>query len=76
LHGAFQVAIRVDDVDGGVLGIARTASTFWVRSGQDVGLLAVPYRVDTAVDLTSRTSRGGGPEVEVRAETGAGRGAG
>jgi ABC-2 type transport system ATP-binding protein len=79
LHGAFQVAIRVDDVGGAILGVARSAGTFWVRSGQDIGLLAVPYRVDTAVDRTSRTSRtsrGGGPEVDVRAETGAGRGAG
>ena len=48
LHGAFQVAIRVDDVDGAAMGVARSEDTFWVRSGQDVGLLAVPYRVDTA----------------------------
>ena len=56
LHGAFQVAIRVDDVDGAAMGVARSEDTFWVRSGQDVGLLAVPYRVDAAA-----VERGGRP---------------
>ena len=67
LHGAFQVAIRVDDTDGAPMGVARSEDTFWVRSGQDVGLLAVPYTVDTGTGTGSGT-------VEVR--TSAGRGAG
>jgi hypothetical protein len=67
LHGAFQVAIRVDDVDGAVIGVVRSPDTFWVRSGQDVGLLAVPYRVDTTADPGA---------VPVRARTRAGRGGG
>jgi hypothetical protein len=66
LHGAFQVAIRVDDVDGAIVGVERSKDTFWVRSGQDVGLLAVPYRVETAADRTSRAA------VDVRAGRGAG----
>jgi ABC-2 type transport system ATP-binding protein len=68
LHGAFQVAVQVDDVDGAVLSVARSDSTFWVRSGQDLGLLAVPYQVGASVEVTSRTS-----PAEVDA---AGRGAG
>jgi ABC-2 type transport system ATP-binding protein len=76
LHGAFQVAIRVDDVEGAVLGVARSEGTFWVRSGQEVGLLAVPFQVDAvAADATSGTGRGGRPQVESRAEAGAGRSA-
>ena len=35
LHGAFQVALQVDDIDGAVLGVTRSEHTFWVRSGQD-----------------------------------------
>jgi ABC-2 type transport system ATP-binding protein len=70
LHGAFQVAVRVDDVDGAVLGMARSEGTFWVRSGQDLGLLAVPYRVDATVGVAVPTG------VDGRAGTGAGRGAG
>jgi ABC-2 type transport system ATP-binding protein len=66
LHGAFQVAIRVDDMDGAIVGVERSKDTFWVRSGQDVGLLAVPYRVQTAADRAS------GAEVDVRAGRGAG----
>ena len=60
LHGAFQVAIRVDDLDGAAMGVARSEDTFWVRSGQDVGLLAVPYRVDTAVRCRRRRLRHSG----------------
>ena len=83
LHGAFQVAIRVDDVDGAAMGVARSEDTFWVRSGQDVGLLAVPYRVDTAAAGAAGGAAGGvagttpgvmSGTVEVR--TSAGRGAG
>ncbi len=58
LHGAFQVAVRVDDVDGAAVGVARSKDTFWVRSGQDVGLLNVPYQVATAVEVTA--GRGAG----------------
>jgi hypothetical protein len=77
LHGAFQVAIRVDDTDGAAMGVARSEETFWVRSGQDVGLLAVPYRVDTtASGLRASGALSTGGTVEVRAETSAGRGAG
>ncbi|HEY6749221.1 MAG TPA: ABC transporter ATP-binding protein [Mycobacteriales bacterium] len=65
LYGAFQVAVRVDDVEGTIMGVTRSRDTFWVRSGQAVGLLAVPYRV--------RTSSG---ELEQQAGTSAGRGAG
>ena len=56
LHGAFQVAVQVDDVDGVVLGVARSEHTFWVRSGQDLGLLAVPYQVGASVDAPTRSS--------------------
>jgi ABC-2 type transport system ATP-binding protein len=56
LHGAFQVAVQVDDVDGVVLGVARSEHTFWVRSGQDLGLLAVPYQVVASVDAPTRSS--------------------
>jgi ABC-2 type transport system ATP-binding protein len=62
LHGAFQVAVSVDDVDGTPIGVARSADTFWVRSGQDAGLLAVPYQVAT-----------GTGQVQVRATSQAGR---
>jgi hypothetical protein len=48
LHGAFQVAVRVDDADGTAIGVERSAETFWVRSGQDAGLLAVPFQVGTS----------------------------
>ncbi|MGN6524193.1 MAG: ABC transporter ATP-binding protein [Actinomycetes bacterium] len=68
LHGAFQVAVQVDDIDGAVLGVARSEHTFWVRSGQDLGLLAVPYQVGASVDAATRSS-----PAEVDA---AGRGAG
>ena len=68
LHGAFQVAVQVDDIDGAVLGIARSEHTFWVRSGQDLGLLAVPYQVGASVDAATRSS-----PAEIDA---AGRGAG
>ena len=69
LHGAFQVAVRVDDVDGTAIGVERSAETFLVRSGQDAGLLAVPY------ELTSAARPAPAP-VRVRATTKAGRGAG
>jgi len=58
LHGAFQVAVRVDDVDGATVGVARSKDTFWVRSGQDVGLLNVPYQVAAAVEVVA--GRGAG----------------
>ena len=58
LHGAFQVAVQVDDIDGAALGVARSTSTFWVRSGQELGLLAVPYEVGTSVGL-ARTAPAG-----------------
>jgi len=74
LHGAFQVAIRVDDVDGAVIGVVRSEDTFWVRSGQDAGLLNVPYEVRTAA--ADVRAPGGAGTVPVRAETSAGRGAG
>ncbi len=67
LHGAFQVAVRVDDVDGTAIGVERSAETFWVRSGQDAGLLAVPYQVAAAARPVP---------ARVRATTKAGRGAG
>jgi ABC-2 type transport system ATP-binding protein len=67
LHGAFQVAVRVDDADGTAIGVERSAETFWVRSGQDAGLLAVPFQVGTAArEVPAR----------VRATTKAGGGAG
>jgi ABC-2 type transport system ATP-binding protein len=56
LHGAFQIAVQVDDIDGAVLGVARSEHTFWVRSGQDLGLLAVPYQVGASVDAATRSS--------------------
>ena len=61
LHGAFQVAVRVDDVDGNTIGVVRSKETFWVRSGQDAGLLAVPYRVGSGVtaQVTVSTSAAG-----------------
>ncbi len=73
LHGAFQVAVRVDDLDGTAIGVERSAETFWVRSGQDSGLLAVPYEVATEVATASRPSPA---PVQVRTGTKAGRGAG
>jgi ABC-2 type transport system ATP-binding protein len=77
LHGAFQVAIRVDDVDGAAIGVVRSEDTFWVRSGQDVGLLNVPYDVRTAAgDVRASGTVSTGGTVQVRAETSAGRGAG
>lgn len=77
LHGAFQVAIRVDDVDGAVIGVVRSEDTFWVRSGQDAGLLNVPYDVRTAAgDIRGSGTVSTGGTVQVRAETSAGRGAG
>jgi ABC-2 type transport system ATP-binding protein len=80
LHGAFQVAIRVDDVGGAAMGVARSADTFWVRSGQDAGLLAVPYRVDTTASGAGATAGTGvgtaSGTVDVRTGTSAGRGAG
>jgi ABC-2 type transport system ATP-binding protein len=45
LHGAFQVAVQVADAAGTPLAVARATDTFWVRSGQQVGLLNVPYEV-------------------------------
>ena len=73
LHGAFQVAVRVDDLDGTAIGVERSAETFWVRSGQDSGLLAVPYEVAAEVAAASRRSPA---PVQVRTGTKAGRGAG
>jgi ABC-2 type transport system ATP-binding protein len=75
LHGAFQVAIRVDDIDGAAIGVVRSEDTFWVRSGQDAGLLNVPYEVRTAAGDDVRVS-GAVSTGPVRAETSAGRGAG
>jgi ABC-2 type transport system ATP-binding protein len=49
LHGAFQVAVQVSDAAGAPLAVARAADTFWVRSGQEVGLLNVPYEVTARV---------------------------
>jgi ABC-2 type transport system ATP-binding protein len=73
LHGAFQVAVRVDDLDGTAIGVERSAETFWVRSGQDSGLLAVPYEVAAEVAAASRP---GPAPAQVRTGTKAGRGAG
>ena len=73
LQGAFQVAVRVDDLDGTAIGVQRSAETFWVRTGQDSGLLAVPYEVATEVATASRRSPA---PVQVRTGTKAGRGAG
>jgi ABC-2 type transport system ATP-binding protein len=77
LHGAFQVAVRVDDLDGTAIGVERSAETFWVRSGQDAGLLAVPYEVATevAAEVAAESRRGPAP-VQVSRGTKAGRGAG
>jgi len=58
LHGNFQVALRVDDVEGQVMGAVRGKDTFRVRSGQDVGLLNVPYEVSAAVGLDAGTAAG------------------
>ena len=65
LHGAFQVAVRVDDADGTAIGVERSAETFWVRSGQDAGLLAVPFQVGTSARevparVRATTKAGGG----------------
>ena len=73
LHGAFQVAVRVDDLDGTAIGVERSAETFWVRSGQDSGLLAVPYEV--AVEVVAASRRDPAP-VQVSTGTKAGMGAG
>lgn len=73
LHGAFQVAVRVDDRNGTAIGVERSADTFWVRSGQESGLLAVPYQVDTEVTAAARP---GPAPVQVGTGTKAGRGAG
>jgi ABC-2 type transport system ATP-binding protein len=73
LHGAFQVAVRVDDRNGTAIGVERSADTFWVRSGKDAGLLAVPYQVDTEVTAAARP---GPAPVQVGTGTKAGRGAG
>jgi len=73
LHGAFQVAVRVDDRNGTAIGVERSAQTFWVRSGQESGLLAVPYEVDTEVTAAARP---GPAPVQVGTGTKAGRGAG
>ena len=73
LHGAFQVAVRVDDRNGTAIGVERSAQTFWVRSGQESGLLAVPYEVDTEVTAAARPVPA---PVQVGTGTKAGRGAG
>ena len=73
LHGAFQVAVRVDDHNGTAIGVERSAQTFWVRSGQESGLLAVPYEVATEVTAAARP---GPAPVQVGTGTKAGRGAG
>jgi ABC-2 type transport system ATP-binding protein len=73
LHGAFQIAVRVDDADGNAIGVERSAETFWVRSGQESGLLAVPYEVATEVATASRPDPA---PAQVRTGTKAGRGAG
>jgi ABC-2 type transport system ATP-binding protein len=73
LRGAFQVAVRVDDVNGAAIGVERSAETFKVRSGQEAGLLAVPYELTTEVATAS--GRGPAP-VQVRTGTKAGRGTG
>jgi len=56
LHGAFQVAVAVNDVDGNTIGVVRSKDAFWVRSGQDAGLLAVPYRVGAGVQVPARVT--------------------
>jgi len=73
LHGAFQVAVRVDDHNGTAIGVERSAQTFWVRSGQESGLLAVPYEVATEVTAAARPVPA---PVQVGTGTKAGRGAG
>jgi ABC-2 type transport system ATP-binding protein len=47
LHGAFRTAVQVADADGHPLAVGQTDTTFWVRSGQQAGLLNVPYEVAT-----------------------------
>ena len=74
LHGAFQVAVRVDDADGAPIGVVRSKDTFWVRSGQEAGLLAVPYRVDAAASGTVDAGASGARDAGIG--TSAGRGAG
>ena len=78
LRGAFQVAIRVDDVDGAAMGVARSDGTFWVRSGQDVGLLAVPYTVAAGSDTGSESGSdpGSGPRSGPRSGLRSGPGSG
>ena len=49
LHGAFVVAVRVDDAEGNPVAVGQTRDAFWVRSGQEVGLLNVPYEVTVRV---------------------------
>jgi len=73
MQGAFQVAVRVDHVDGRAIGVERSAKTFRARSGQDAGLLAVPYELAAEVATTSRRDP---PPARVRTGTKAGRGAG
>jgi ABC-2 type transport system ATP-binding protein len=45
LGGAFRTAVQVSDADGNPLAVAQTDDSFRVRSGQDAGLLNVPYEV-------------------------------
>jgi ABC-2 type transport system ATP-binding protein len=54
LHGAFVAVVRVDDAEGNPVAVAQTRDAFWVRSGQEVGLLNVPYEVSTRVGGSTR----------------------
>jgi len=54
LYGAFVAAVRVDDTEGNHLAVAQSRDAFWVRSGQEVGLLNVPYEVSARVGGDTR----------------------
>jgi ABC-2 type transport system ATP-binding protein len=50
LYGAFRVAVQAADAAANPLAVGQSEDVFWVRSGQQAGLLNVPYEVSTRAD--------------------------
>jgi len=48
VSGRFVASIQVVDSDGNSIGATRTSHAFGVASGQKIGLINVPYQVQTA----------------------------
>ena len=48
VRGRFVASVQVVDAEGNTIAVTRTSHAFGVKSGQEIGLLNVPYQVQTA----------------------------